>query len=78
MATPLSPQPATAQQDLLKLFERMLQRTLKQTSDQITEHLCREISKLGQRTSNLEQRVDDFEAFLSNHTDELEALREEN
>lgn len=56
----------------------MLQRALKQTSDQITNLLSREIRELDQHTSDLKQRVDNLKTLFSNHTDELEALREEN
>lgn len=56
----------------------MLQRALKQTSDQITDHLTKEIWELGQRTSDLKQWGDDLKALLGNNSDELEALREEN
>lgn len=63
---------------MLKKFERMLQCALKQTSDQMTECLSREIRELGKRTSDLEHRVDDLETLFSNHEDELEALWEEN
>lgn len=54
----------------------MLQKALKQTLDQRTECLSKEIREQGQHTSDLEQRVEDLEALLSNHADELDALHE--
>lgn len=56
----------------------MLQKALRQTSDHITESLTREICELGQRTSDLENRVDDIEMNVQSHVSELENLKEEN
>lgn len=78
LASPLSSQHSFMQPDILQQFERMLHRALKQTSDQITECLSKEIRELGQCTSDLEQKVDELVTHLSNHTDELKAIGEEN
>lgn len=56
----------------------MLQKALKQTSNHITDKLTREIWELGQRTAELEVRVDIHENHTQDHTAELENLREEN
>lgn len=56
----------------------MLNKALKQTSDYITGRLLWENRKLGNRTAALEQRTDDLEIGLANHTEELEVLRDEN
>lgn len=56
----------------------MLNKALKQTSDHITGRLSREIRELGNHTEALEQRTDELEIGLENHTEETEALRNEN
>lgn len=76
--SPIIPQSGMSQKDFLKYIEAMLQKALKVTSDQITNRLSREISKLGHHTADLETRVDDMELTLQEHGQELEALREEN
>lgn len=67
-----------SQPDFLKHMEKMLNKALKATSDQITNRLSREIRKLGQRTADLETRVDDIELIIQEHAQEQAALREEN
>lgn len=56
----------------------MLQRALKATSDQINNRLTHEIRELGQRTADLETRVDEIELTLQEQAQEQAALREEN
>lgn len=53
------------QNDFLKFIETMLQRALKATSEQITNRLSREIHEIGQRTADLETRVDDMNMLKS-------------
>ena len=55
----------------------MLHTALQQPSDQITEKLTKEIRDLGQRTADLDCRMDDIENAFS-HDKELELLRDEN
>lgn len=59
-------------------FEVMLQKALKQTSDHITDKLTKEIKEIGQRTAELELRVDDIDCQTQYCTSELTALKEEN
>lgn len=59
-------------------METMLHKALKTTSDQITNNLTREIREIGQRTADLETRVDDMELTLQEQAHEHIALREEN
>lgn len=66
------------QTDLFKKFERILQKALKQTSDHITDKLTREIRDLGQRTAELEIRMDDLESQTQQHESEFMNLKEEN
>ena len=73
--SPQTPQVAPA---ILKQFEHMLHKALKQTSDQITSNLTREIRELGKRTAALEVKADDFENISLEHTMEIENLKEEN
>lgn len=63
---------------MFKQFERMLQKALKQTSDHITDKLTHEIRELGQRTAELEVRVDDLENHTQDYLAEFENLKEEN
>ena len=76
--TPLTLRGDTLQPDLLQQFERMLTRALKNTSDAITDRLTREIREVGHRTTLLEQRTEELELTAGNHSEDLEALREEN
>lgn len=76
--SPTPSQPGMSQPDFLKHMEKMLNKALKVTSDQITNRLSREIRELGQRTADLETRVDDIELTLQEHAQEQAALREEN
>lgn len=46
----------TLHPNIIKQFEKMLQKALKQTSKHITESLTKEIRELGQRTSDLSRR----------------------
>lgn len=62
---------------MFKLFERMLQKALKQTSDHITEKLTHEIRELGQWTAELEVKVDNLENHTQDYMAELENLKEE-
>lgn len=71
-------QPAEIQSDIFQKFEFMLQKALKQTSDHITDKLTREIRELGQRTSELEQRMDDIDNYTEHYGSELATLKEEN
>ena len=73
--SPQTPQVAPA---ILKQFEHMLHKALKQTSDQITSNLTREIRELGKRTAALEVKADDLEKISLEHTMEIENLKEEN
>lgn len=66
------------QSGMFKQFERMLQRALKQTSDQITDKLIREIKELGHRTAELEGKVDELENHTQDYTAEMENLKEQN
>lgn len=52
---------AVAPPALLKQIEHMLNKALKQTLDHITDSLTREIRELGNRTAELEIRVDQLE-----------------
>ena len=72
------PPSGMSQGDFFKYMEAMLHKALKTTSDQITNRLSREIRELGQRTSDLESRVDDIELTLQEQAQEQAALREEN
>ena len=56
----------------------MLQKTLKQTSDHITNSLTKEIRELGTRIANLETRIEDIENFTQDQNTEIENLKEEN
>ncbi|PIN95547.1 hypothetical protein AB205_0089160, partial [Aquarana catesbeiana] len=73
--SPTPPQSVMSQPDFLK---HMLNKALKATSDQITNRLSREIRELGQRTADMETRVDDIELTIQEHAQEQAALREEN
>lgn len=63
---------------ILKQFEHMLHKALKQTSEQITTNLTREIRELGNRTAALELKMDDLENATQEHNTAMENLREEN
>lgn len=54
-------------QELLKQFDRMLQKALQTTSGQITEHLTREICELGCRNDLLETRKEEAEGSMDKH-----------
>ncbi|PIO26594.1 hypothetical protein AB205_0195780 [Aquarana catesbeiana] len=73
--SPAPPQSGMSQPDFLKHMEKMLNRALKATSDQITNRLSREIRELGQRTADLETRVDDIELTIQEHAKEHAALQ---
>lgn len=64
--------------NVIKQFEKMLQKALKQTSDHITESLIKEICELDQRTTDLEGKMDDLEINTGSCVNELEDLKEEN
>lgn len=64
--------------NLVSHFELLLTRTLKRTSDMITEKLTQEIREVDCRISMLEQKMDDLGVLSGNHSEELEILREEN
>lgn len=68
----------TTQPDMFKQFEYMLQKALKQTSDHITDMLTREIRELGQRTADLELRMDEIDTRTHNSMTEIMSLKEEN
>lgn len=76
--TPLALQFDKSQPDLLKQFEQLLTKALKHTSDTITKWLTQEIRDLGHHTTTLEQRAEEVEILTHNHSEELEALHEEN
>lgn len=76
--SPILPQSDMSHTNFLKLMETMLQKAPKTTSDQITNRLTREIRELGQRTADLETRVDDMELTLHEQAQEQSALHEEN
>lgn len=61
-----------------KQFELMLQKALKQTSDHITDKLTREIIELGQRTTELEVRVDEIKNHSQHCLSQFVNLKEEN
>lgn len=63
---------------MFKQFEQMLQKALKQNSDHITDKLTHEIRELGQRTAELEVRVNDLENHTQDYIAEFENLKEEN
>lgn len=67
----------TLHPNIIKQFEKMLQKALKQTSKHITDSLTKEIRELGQHTSDLKNRVED-ETNVQSHVCELENLKEEN
>lgn len=64
--------------NILKQFEKMLHKALRQTSEQITNNLTKEIRELGQRTASLELKVEDIESTTQDCVSELEILKEEN
>lgn len=66
------------QSSMFKQFDWMLQKALKQTSDHITDKLTHEIRELGQRTAELEGRVDELENHTQIYTTEFENIKEEN
>ena len=68
---------ATIQSGILKQFEKMLQKALKQTSDDITDKLTKEIREIGQRTAKFEVRVDELKTYTQQHMEELEYIKEE-
>lgn len=76
--SPSLPQAGMSQTAFIRLMETMLHKALKTTSDQITNNLTREIHEIGQRTADLETRVDDMELTLQEQAHEQIALREEN
>lgn len=55
----------------------MLQKALKQMSDHITDSLTQEIRELGQRTADLELRVDELENYAQAYIVKIENLKEE-
>lgn len=70
--TSLAPYSDSTPPDLLRQFERMLTKALKQTSGHRTDKLSQEIRELGQRTAEFEQRVGHLDILNHNHTDELD------
>lgn len=72
-----APSVLPADSNVIKQFKKMLQKALKQTSDHITESLTKEICELGQRTTDLEGRMDDLEINAESCVNELEILKEE-
>lgn len=73
-----SPQASSASPVILLQFEKMLHKALKQTSDQITKSLTKEIRELGNRTAALEIKMDEIEITTQENITELEQLKEEN
>lgn len=71
-------QNSSAAPALLNQFERMLHKALKQTSEQITNSLSKEIRELGNRTATLELKVDETENTTQEHMAEMDTLKEEN
>lgn len=69
---------SVVQSTMFKQFEHMLQKALEQTSDHITDKLTKEIRELGQRTAELEVRVDEIENHTRQYTSELDNLKDEN
>lgn len=77
-----SPSPTSqrkaSQKDLLAKFDKMLQRALKVTSKQITDHLTHEIRELGHRTAELEIRMDNVTTSMELQDKHISSLRDEN
>lgn len=63
---------------LLKQFEQMLHKALKQTSEHITNSLTKEIRELGNRTATLELKVENMENTVQDFMTEIDNLKEEN
>ena len=68
----------TVPSELLSQFEKMLNKALKRTSEQITTSLTKEIRDLGCRTETLEAKMDEIEIYTQDCQSELDALKEEN
>ena len=64
--------------ELMKQFERMLHKALKNTSDQITASLTKEIREIGYRTEALETKVEEIEMYTQDCLSEIDSLKEEN
>ena len=71
-------QSAAVPSELLQQFERMLNKALKRTSDQITSNLTKEIRDLGSRTETLESKVEEIEIITQDCQSEIDTLKEEN
>lgn len=64
---PITLQNASPRSDLLRQFERVLNKALQNTLDTITDKLTWEIREVGHRTFILEQRVDELDIITNNH-----------
>lgn len=71
-------QDSAASPALLRQFEKMLNKALRQTSEHITKSLKKEIRELGSHTEALETRVDEIEITTQEYMYELDNLKEEN
>lgn len=65
-------------EDLLARFNVLLTSALRDTSQQITAQLSREIREVGKRTAALETKVEDIAASVQEHTRAIVDLREMN
>lgn len=63
---------------IMKQFEKMLNKALKKTSEQITTNLTKEIRELGQRTASLELKMEEIESTNQEFIAEIDLLKEEN
>lgn len=64
--------------ELLIKFNKILQKALHHTFQQITGKLLSEVRDVGQRTAELESQMDDMQGQINKHSRVLEALKEEN
>lgn len=73
-----SSQDFSAPPALMKPFERMLNKALKQTSEHITNSLTKEIREIGNRAAALELKMDEIENTAQDFMTESENIKEEN
>lgn len=71
-------QESTSPQSILNQFEKMLHKALKQTSEQISNNLTKEIRDMGPRTAALELKVEEMENSAQDYMSEIDLLKEEN